>query len=369
MAVETLNLGPAPRLVLVCSGDLDVRGRSSTAMTRVEGDSLGVRQFDGGAEVDSKGSATVYLPPGGSVVVRSVGGDLSLRDLAGPLDAEAVGGTLVVRNAGDVRVLAVEGSARLRGVQGAVTLGTVGGDLLLEDVEGHVRIESVGGDLLGREVDRGVELGKAGGDVALRTGLAADSRTRISAGGEVKLRLPAQAGVRVVVPADLPLELSRGLEALREGDSRVVLTGDGAALVEVVAASEVTIKQRSAYDEDAAFAYAFAAGSRVSEQLASISEELEAQFAVLEASLSEDISDRVRRQVEKRLDSARRQVDAAQRWVEQAHNAPPPPSPAPEPAGEPVSEQERLLILQMLEQGTITVQEAERLLAALEGGN
>jgi hypothetical protein len=34
---------------------------------------------------------------------------------------------------------------------------------------------------------------------------------------------------------------------------------------------------------------------------------------------------------------------------------------------EPIAEQERMAVLQMLEQGTITVQEAEMLISALEG--
>ena len=36
-------------------------------------------------------------------------------------------------------------------------------------------------------------------------------------------------------------------------------------------------------------------------------------------------------------------------------------------ASDPVSEEERLMILQMLEQGNISLEEAEQLLAALEG--
>ena len=40
---------------------------------------------------------------------------------------------------------------------------------------------------------------------------------------------------------------------------------------------------------------------------------------------------------------------------------------SPEPASEPVSEEERLAILRMLEQKKITPDEAEKLLAALEG--
>jgi hypothetical protein len=43
--------------------------------------------------------------------------------------------------------------------------------------------------------------------------------------------------------------------------------------------------------------------------------------------------------------------------------------PSPPPAKETVSDEERLLILRMLEQKKITLQEAEELLAALEGKN
>jgi hypothetical protein len=43
-----------------------------------------------------------------------------------------------------------------------------------------------------------------------------------------------------------------------------------------------------------------------------------------------------------------------------------PPTP-PEPPREPVSDEERLAILRMLEQKKITVEQAEQLLAALTG--
>ena len=47
-------------------------------------------------------------------------------------------------------------------------------------------------------------------------------------------------------------------------------------------------------------------------------------------------------------------------------NIPTPPTPAT-PPGEPVSEDERLMILRMLEQKVISMDQAEELLSALEG--
>jgi L-aminopeptidase/D-esterase-like protein len=92
-----------------------------------------------------------------------------------------------------------------------------------------------------------------------------------------------------------------------------------------------------------------------------------------------DISERVRRQVEQRLSVARRQVEAAQRRVEReverGTRGPGSgrlsidvkfggPKAAPREA---ISEEERIAVLKMLEEGKISVEDAQRLLAALEG--
>jgi vacuolar-type H+-ATPase subunit H len=61
--------------------------------------------------------------------------------------------------------------------------------------------------------------------------------------------------------------------------------------------------------------------------------------------------------------AARRSREKGQNWLYQR------PTKTPGPEGEKVSEEERLLILQMLESGKITVEQADQLLAALEGGD
>jgi hypothetical protein len=71
-----------------------------------------------------------------------------------------------------------------------------------------------------------------------------------------------------------------------------------------------------------------------------------------------------------------RKMEAASRRAEQRGRVPPgraraypwpPQPPNPPEAREPVSDEERLMILRMLEQKKISLEEAENLLAALEG--
>ncbi len=85
-----------------------------------------------------------------------------------------------------------------------------------------------------------------------------------------------------------------------------------------------------------------------------------------------EISDRIRRTVEKATQRAERKLRRAQgslyrtegsRWkYNSGFDAPPAAQP-----GEPVSEEERMKVLRMLQEKKITPEEAEKLLSALEG--
>jgi hypothetical protein len=91
-----------------------------------------------------------------------------------------------------------------------------------------------------------------------------------------------------------------------------------------------------------------------------------------------DVGDRLRRKVEQATQRAeekmRRAEEKIRRAEGRARNRPhilfgldPSSRTAPEPAGEPVSDEERMAILRMLQEKKITSEEADKLLAALEG--
>jgi hypothetical protein len=92
---------------------------------------------------------------------------------------------------------------------------------------------------------------------------------------------------------------------------------------------------------------------------------------------SERATARAQEKIARAQERLARKMEAASRKAEQrgrasagrsVHAYPwPPQPPNPPEAKEPVSDEERLMILRMLEQKKITLEEAENLLAALEG--
>ncbi|MCD4687284.1 MAG: hypothetical protein K8S97_15255, partial [Anaerolineae bacterium] len=75
---------------------------------------------------------------------------------------------------------------------------------------------------------------------------------------------------------------------------------------------------------------------------------------------AERAAERVRRKMER---SAKRKRDPGPRRIQFALGS----DGTPKRKKDPVTEQERLLILQMVQENKITIEEAERLLAALDG--
>lgn len=374
MVTERLELGLTPHIIVRCNGDLDVRG-TPTDETRIEGEEpLSIERMEDGAFIDSVGDCSLRVPEGSTVEIREVLGDCRVKDLTGGLVGRSVNGTCSVRRVGMLHLDEVIGDVRVRDVAEDVQLRAVHGSLSLRDVRKDVRVGEVMGDFLGRDLQGNIEIAEVRGMLALRSSLSPETVSHFThIHGDAVFRLPPDVSARFVLPLESELVCECGPEPVREGDHRIVTIGGGSATVIVDEAPQVLIKQRSELDEEATFAYTFAIGSQISKHLADISAELETQFATLEADLASTISERVRRQVERRLHNARRQVDAAQRRVEQefrraqrygAHAEARASGGSP---GRATAEQERLMILQMLEDGKITVEEAEKLLAAVEG--
>jgi hypothetical protein len=224
--------------------------------------------------------------------------------------------------------------------------------------------------------------------------------------------------VRVTEKESIPFEIVFG-----EGDARLVFTADGNVQITGegpgwgVGEFDFDFNLGGEFEE-----MADQIGRQVSEQIESqvnmIEQQINAQMENLSAHLgnigispekAERIAERAREasarataQAQERMQRAQeriqRKMEAVQRKAEQkaraaeraaqrgaqrekrswsfswpaapghpGHPGHPARPTAPEAAGEPVSDDERLLILRMLEQKKITAEEAEQLLAALEG--
>jgi hypothetical protein len=191
-------------------------------------------------------------------------------------------------------------------------------------------------------------------------------------GGDAIIHVPPWASVRFVVPAGTSLHLPRELEAVSEGEKAIVTLGDGLATVHLAVDGGVIIKERGDDDLGDEFAAAF------DEDFAASWESITARVEEQLGARLQDLPDHVRSHVEANLDASRRHMEAAQRKAKQAVRraerhaleglgAVQVGIGSSGPDTGPVSEEERLAVLQMLEEGKISVEEAEELLAALEG--
>ncbi len=377
MAVQRYDLGSTPRVIVNCDGTLDVRG-SAREDVRLECDtpelSADVEAYENLLRVHAPGNCTVRMPQEGELLVNATGGNLRVRDLASVVSADMVYGAASVRGVHGVRLGEVHGEARIRDVEGTVEIAEANGSLTIQNTQGRVQVGIVNGDMLLRDVEGNMHIEEVNGSLAVRTDFAPETTAYFGSSSEAVFRLSSEASVRFVLPRDATVQVERGVELFTEGEHKIVTFGSGAATVEIADMYDITIRQGSQQD-DSAFAYSFALGHDLSEHLAEISEQLESKLDAIETDLGNTISNRVLSHVERRLSQARRQVAAAQRRVEREAERSSRHrvsvefgKPAEQSASGPgMTDDERLAVLTMLEEGKISVEEAEKLLSALEG--
>jgi len=378
--MESVNLegGENPKVhITSVGGDLRLTGRGGTSVEAQAGPrgALSAREVGDGIEIACRSACLVFLPPGALVIADSVGGDVRVTGMSGDLAIGTIGGDLVLRRAGKVTLTRVGGDAVLSRVAGGLSAEWIGGDAVLQQVDGQVRLRSLGGDLVMEGDGRDVEV-TAGGDARLRLTPVPGGRCVAHAGGDLACRLPDEASARLVLKAGGDLDIGAKGVTGRSGEVVTLEMGTAEALIELTSGGDLKVSGAGKW-----------AGADVdlSDQIRSqVEAEMEAALAQVEASL-EAIeggpigidTDRLSRDIRRATDRAQRRAVRARVRVESSgrgegwrdglprgeafENA----SPA---AKADASEQERLTVLRMLEQGTISVDEAEKLLQALEPG-
>jgi hypothetical protein len=304
----------------------------------------------------------------GPVAVGTVHGSAELRNV-GPTAVEQTFGNLGVRRvAGDLRAQTTKGNARVRQVEGALSLGQVDGNLVAEGLQGGLAAERI--------------LGNARLGPPFAPGLA----YRLSGNGNLKVRIPADASLRLALRAggrvhsDVPgLVLEEG-----EGETRGVL-GVGEASLEAQVGGRVSLQSLEPEVSAEGLPLDWVADleglgaqieARVGEAMAEMETRLEESLGHID---SEEIrrqveratertlreagraTERVRRAAEREAERARLRAERAERRWQRASGR------RSSPRREPATDEERMRVLRMVEEGKVTPEQAADLLAALEG--
>jgi len=378
------------------------------------------RSVDGEVIVGTVGTDLSFRDVG-SAQAETVGTDLSARRVRDTISVKKIGSSALVQDVGTAELEFVGNQLIAKRVRGDLKVNQVGSSVVVRDIDGQVTFDTVGGTIHLREVSGGISA-QSGGAATVDFAPVSWQAYSIQAAGDIRCHVPADADAEFEINCGTPrirVKTLEGTETIKE-NSHTIKMGEGGAPVKLTAGGGVDIiSQRSGLDDVDSFEVDFGGeiGSLADEIVEQTTQQIEAQMEMLEEQLNAQmaglsislgatgLSEERMRQVQERLERAKeraaqraeaashraqakmeRKIAAAQRKAERKSRAAaarqarkerqrsghtgheviitPPVRSQPK---DPVSEEERMMILQMLQDRKIDVDQAEQLLAALDG--
>jgi DUF4097 and DUF4098 domain-containing protein YvlB len=350
-----------PHLTITCHGDLSINGTSDRVVAITADGDPGDTQLERNGEtivVKTRKDCAIECPEGSSITLQLASGDLHISQITGALAIENVNGDAKLREIGGVMIKNLQGDLSLRDSAGQVDIDSVRGDAALKQIDGALNINRVSGDLVAAEIEGGVTIGTVSGDVKLEVELLPDQSYNVNANGDLVLNVLG-GGAKFNLSSKGEIRNRLSMSNWQGNDrSATGVFGDGSATVNLVSRGDILILAgNSGWSTDG-----------ISDHVESMIESAMGRF---ETEMS-----RVQKQLEERFgnqaDRLRRQTDRAKKRAERAAGswgsffASSRGSAPSTPPSEPVSDQERMAILKMVEEKKITADEAAKLLAALD---
>ncbi|MEW5988368.1 MAG: hypothetical protein AB1791_17190, partial [Chloroflexota bacterium] len=379
----------------------------------VKGDEFQTAESEKGLTIESRGDLKLIVPVGSTLTAASIHGDLSLKGVEGTISLGEVMGDASLSNLGNVEAGMIHGDLAVHNLNGGLSLKEVMGDTAIRNA-GPVALGRVHGDLVARYVQGGLSLeenmgemslhtisGDVGvtrchgdaslynlggltivqqamGDVQLYGGLAAGKHSLTSA-GNIIVRWPADAPLNVIATAPRIVNRLTLDKESHEKDTFMGNLGDGQTTLMLEAKGRVVLKPTEEHnghgEKHGDHEFIFTAeveelgrlgemiSARINHHMADLARHLEHKF---NPEATREMAERMAKKAEQAAERAMRRAEQAMkqaRWATEADWAPQPPPAAKESK---VSAEEQLKILTMLQNGTISVEEANTLLQALE---
>lgn len=375
MKTFELQAGDNPTLILKSvGGSLRITGKSDAILEikAHESSDLAVDEQRDRVEITCRSSCTIFAPEQSSFEVGSVGGELFLTGILGQVSINTVGGDARLRRSASSQLTMVGGDFSARGIEGDLFVGRIGGNAQVEQVAGQVELQRVGGDLRISQTQGSVQA-EAGGDGVLDLAPAVGSSFTIQVGGDLLCRVPPEASTRFHLQAGGETSWSLPDESVTRIEEGVIQLGSGAAELVLQAGGNLQLDTQSHQIEEGTLDLGEAIATRISAEIEAEMAEIEARLEGMGPELNGIDAEAVNRKIQRAMAKAQRKAEQARRKAqERSRRSTQAPGPAKQQIGiedlvAGATDQERQMILQMLEAGKITVGEAEMLLKTLEG--
>jgi hypothetical protein len=374
MVERKMETSATPHVTVdVCQGGLTVRGDAEGEIRLLAWDREDEVRLDRKGEsvtVTIPGDGTLICPRGTTLTIDSVLGNLHVDGVTGSLALGTVHGNTTLVEVGPVALQVALGNLSAHGVAGDLTAQDVKGTAHVRDLEGQLKVQQVAGNLTADDLQGGLEAQRVRGNARLGPAFTAGETYRLSASGNLTLLLPADADLTLAlrargrVHAGVP---GLDLETV-DGETRATL-GAGEGLVEADVRGSVMLRSVEPGEAFGLSAGLEELGAQIEWQVNDAMAELATR---LESSLGrwdpepmrrkiEEATEQARRKAEQAAERARMRAERAERRWQRASGERPRPQP------KPASDEERLRVLRMVEEGRLTPEQASELLAALEG--
>ena len=421
---KTISTSLAPEVILEdVLGDLQVKGWDEPEVqVRGASEEVTVQEQDDVIHISSQGDCVLRVPNGSSLQIGHVHGDARIKLLEDSVSIDQVRGSLTLRSVGAAKIAQVHGDFFARQIIGSLDIEQVNGNAHVRDVQANCRLCCINGNLELSDVGGSVEV-QADGNARLRLRQATGISYKIHAEGNVQVELPATANLAVEITCEgemIRVRMPDNSQTYRQ-DSLELKFGDGSIPMEISASGVVNISEYvesqdniSGFDEnlepfiglpdDFAERLSQQVESQIEAQMEAMTRSLNDQFSRMSKifdmnGVKEDEAERIieearakseratvqaeeklrrsQEKIERKMEAHRKraeaQAQAAERrahassrrgWTFQWSGA---PFASPAPSKPPATEEERLMILRMLEQKKISLEQATQLLEALEG--
>ena len=366
---KTISAGRTPKIhITQIDGDLSLVGwEGDDILIKADDEELNLKQDGDEVTLSCKDDLSLRAPKGSTILIEKITGDASIRGVMGNIELKEIDGDFSIRDVNSVAVGTVHADFSLRGARGSLSIKKAESDVSIRDVDGNVSIDSIADDLALRDAKGNVKV-NVGEDAVLYINPQAGNSYAINAGDDVLLVMPPKANATLTLNADRIHVDWQGVEDDNDATSRVITLGDGSADMTISAGGDIRISNRSDAGDSAEDFGNFAG---IGMDWSGFGERISRKVEQATARAQRKIDEATRR-IEHRTRDAERQGRRFRggieigRWKWDFAN---PPKGVPVPPKPPVSDEERLAILKMLQEKKITAEEAEQLLAALEGGS
>ena len=405
MAKHTIPIDDISRLVIISTGgSLYLTGWNRDEIRikdPLEQDSINKEKDQ--VEITFPNDGIVHLPHHLPVTIESVGKDAVIKGIGSPIQISSVGGDLILSDVSPSNVKSVGGDVFAKRIQGDLVIENVGKDCLINNVNGQLSLQQVGKDIQIEKVAGGIEV-LSGGDGQVNFSPVPWQAYSIKTGGDMSIAIPEDSNAELSIKSkqnEITVKLGSIDEKVTDGDFTLQI-GEGGPSIMLSASGSVFVasdnynwlsplQMNAEQFESIAVDFSAQTAEQIKNNLghleialreslsglpesmesAGLSEEKLQQFKIqieessrLAIKKAELAAAKAQAKAEKSIAKARRKAqkikkktrefDLDQFFSSQAEK-------------KSVSDSERLMILEMLQEKKISPEEASDLLKALEG--